>query len=702
MDFGGWNSLKQCNCNSTAMAIQTYQWRRRVKRKLEGDFEQREASNPAEAETDIGNELNALREALRSQHQAIEQLQSELEEERNASASAADETLAMILRLQKEKAEVRMEASQYKRFAEGKFAHDQEELMSFENLLYRKDQAVRALEFELLSFKHRMLSLGFEEFEDANIRSPERSGLNGREGCFSPSEYSCSRINSSAERVDSSDFWDGQTRDAVQCHAKEAKSERIRLDKWSDTVSPSRPQHEQGDIFFPEILLGHGLDSGPFNPLQSDGYPPLAQAKYVTLNGRHGWNKSDIDEAESMAMDAIEKSLADDNLTLWECVERLFQKVQQLEKRTHNDQLDIERIATKKVLQRNLAAYSASLRDGSNKSFQWLSSKGEAGEERSDGSDGLSNLNVDSSSLGEKVTECKNESDRKPGMSYLFEERDSPSHRPESQILTKKVLQTKPVPCSREGSKSSKSLSAEDEMVSDSLMVKEIVEENDKLDMEGRLTQEESITIKASFTQPMEDENNRNSSVSDVSDQENRSTRTRRCNSLKGNGVNMTVVNKEVITVHHDGHMYTAGHVVDSHPVELRPETECDSVQGEVKQLIQRIQSLEEERDSMRQAIQYLKGQNSRLAQLNRIAPEGYEGQTPSKSKNVTKRQPPPEGSSIFSLIKWIFSYILRINVWRCQSRYRHGIPLHSVGLQLLLDKTPKRAPGMFITRVGI
>jgi len=684
------------------MSVQTYPWRRRVKRKLEGDFERKEASTPEEAETDTGNELNALREALQSQHQAIEQLQSELEEERNASASAADETLAMILRLQKEKAEVQMEASQFKRFAEGKFAHDQEELMSFENLLYRKDQAIRALEFEHLSFKHRMLSLGFDEFDDGIIRSPESSGLNDREGCSSPAEYSRRRINSSAERVDSSDFWDGQTRDSVQSHAKEAKSGRICLDKWSDAASSSRPQHEQGETFFPEILLGHGLDSGPSNLLQSDDYSPLSQENYHTLNGMHGYNKSDIDEAESMAMDAIEKSLADDNLTLWECIERLFQRVQQLEKRTHNDQLDIEWVATKKVLQRNLTAYSTSLRDGSNTSFQRHSGKGEAGEESSDGSDGLSNLNVNSSSLGEKVTECENESDRNSGMSYLFEERDSSSQGHGSHILTKKVLQTKPVPCSREGSKSCQRLSAEDEVVSDSLMVKEMLEENDKLDMEGMLTPKESITINASFIQPTKDENNRKSSISDVSDQENRTTRSSRCNSLKRNGVDMTVVNKEVMSVHHDGQMYRAGHVVDSHPVELRPETECDSVQGEVKQLIRRIQSLEEERDSMRQAIQYMKGQNSRLAQLNRIAPEGYEGQTPNKNKNVTRRLPPPQGSSFFSIIKWVLSYILRINVWRCQSRYMHGIPLHSVGLRLLLDKTPKRRPGTFITRVGI
>ena len=42
------------------------------------------------------------------------------------------------------------------------------------------------------------------------------------------------------------------------------------------------------------------------------------------MNGRDGRNKYDIDGAESMAMDAIENSLEEDNLTLWECVERLF------------------------------------------------------------------------------------------------------------------------------------------------------------------------------------------------------------------------------------------------------------------------------------------------------------------------------------------------------------------------------------------
>jgi len=49
-------------------------------------------------------EVAALREALRQQARNVEELRAELEEERQAAASGADEALAMILRLQAEKA----------------------------------------------------------------------------------------------------------------------------------------------------------------------------------------------------------------------------------------------------------------------------------------------------------------------------------------------------------------------------------------------------------------------------------------------------------------------------------------------------------------------------------------------------------------------------------------------------------------------
>ena len=67
---------------------------------------------------------------------------------------------------------------------------------------------------------------------------------------------------------------------------------------------------------------------------------------------------------------------------------QLLKEVEGLEQKIFN----LFSYFSKKVLQKSLSAYSASLRDGSNKPFQRLSSRGEAGEERSDGSDGSSNL----------------------------------------------------------------------------------------------------------------------------------------------------------------------------------------------------------------------------------------------------------------------------------------------------------------------
>ncbi len=50
----------------------------------------------------------------------------ELEKERNASATAANEAMGMIVRFQEEKTAVLMEARQFQRVVEQKLMHDQE------------------------------------------------------------------------------------------------------------------------------------------------------------------------------------------------------------------------------------------------------------------------------------------------------------------------------------------------------------------------------------------------------------------------------------------------------------------------------------------------------------------------------------------------------------------------------------------------
>ncbi|XP_077215454.1 zein-binding protein (Protein of unknown function, DUF593) [Tasmannia lanceolata] len=109
-------------------------------------------------------EVSDLKETLLSQHQVIQKLSLELEREREASATAVNEALSMILRLQGERAAEKMEARQYKRMAEEKMDHAEESLAIFEEIMYRKDMEIASLEFQVEAYRHKLLSIGFSDF----------------------------------------------------------------------------------------------------------------------------------------------------------------------------------------------------------------------------------------------------------------------------------------------------------------------------------------------------------------------------------------------------------------------------------------------------------------------------------------------------------------------------------------------------------
>lgn len=74
----------------------------------------------------------ALRRLVKKERLRANSAYAELEEERMAAASAAEETMAMILRLQREKSAIEIEAKQYKRMAEQKQEFDKELIQSLE------------------------------------------------------------------------------------------------------------------------------------------------------------------------------------------------------------------------------------------------------------------------------------------------------------------------------------------------------------------------------------------------------------------------------------------------------------------------------------------------------------------------------------------------------------------------------------------
>ncbi|RID74071.1 hypothetical protein BRARA_B01187 [Brassica rapa] len=106
---------------------------------------------------------SGVRETMWAQQELLQKISQELDDEREASSSAASEALSMILRLQGEKAALEMETSQYKRMAEEKMCHAETSLTLFEDLIYNKEMEIASLSalgpFDGMSSERRSLLL---------------------------------------------------------------------------------------------------------------------------------------------------------------------------------------------------------------------------------------------------------------------------------------------------------------------------------------------------------------------------------------------------------------------------------------------------------------------------------------------------------------------------------------------------------------
>lgn len=102
---------------------------------------------------DEKNVIRLLEQALQGEKAACAALYMELEEERASAATAADEAMAMILRLQEDKASLEMESRQYERMMEEKYAYDEEEMNILKEILVRREREIHFLEKELGAYR---------------------------------------------------------------------------------------------------------------------------------------------------------------------------------------------------------------------------------------------------------------------------------------------------------------------------------------------------------------------------------------------------------------------------------------------------------------------------------------------------------------------------------------------------------------------
>lgn len=118
-------------------------------------------------------DMDSLRETLCAQQRLLQKLYNELDAEREASSTAASEALSMIIRLQGEKAAVKMEAEQYKRMVEEKMFHAEESLSIFEDIMYQKEMELAVLDYQVQAYRHKLISLGCVDPGNGEIKFPE-------------------------------------------------------------------------------------------------------------------------------------------------------------------------------------------------------------------------------------------------------------------------------------------------------------------------------------------------------------------------------------------------------------------------------------------------------------------------------------------------------------------------------------------------
>ncbi|MCL7022886.1 hypothetical protein MKW94_017040 [Papaver nudicaule] len=132
--------------------------------------------------------IEKLKAALKAEHKALTALYAELEEERSASAIAANQTMAMITRLQEEKSAMQMEALQYQRMMDEQSEYDQEALQLLNELMVKREREKQELERELDIYRKKVLLYENEKKMMKRKSNSGRSGTSSGSGNATDSE----------------------------------------------------------------------------------------------------------------------------------------------------------------------------------------------------------------------------------------------------------------------------------------------------------------------------------------------------------------------------------------------------------------------------------------------------------------------------------------------------------------------------------
>ncbi|WCJ25218.1 hypothetical protein M5689_007119 [Euphorbia peplus] len=158
----GSNEVEEERFPETPTSVDSYNY---LHKKTESGREE-SIDGSVSSEIDSGDPVRTVEKlstVLKSERKALNALYSELEEERSASAIAANQTMAMINRLQEEKAAMQMEALQYQRMMEEQSEYDQEALQLLNELMMKREREKHELERELEVYRKKVMDYEVKE-----------------------------------------------------------------------------------------------------------------------------------------------------------------------------------------------------------------------------------------------------------------------------------------------------------------------------------------------------------------------------------------------------------------------------------------------------------------------------------------------------------------------------------------------------------
>lgn len=176
-EFGGKSSSSSPNPGfrspQKAPALETHLKRNRVRE--DGGV----SPSPEERDEGIEDEVfdvMSLRKLVKMERQRFNAACAEIEKERVAASSAAEEAMAMILRLQSEKSSVEIEANQFRRMVEERQEYDHEEIESLRWTVLQLESHKSLLEQQLEIYREKLAQFMKEEEEEEEIDQIEVEG----------------------------------------------------------------------------------------------------------------------------------------------------------------------------------------------------------------------------------------------------------------------------------------------------------------------------------------------------------------------------------------------------------------------------------------------------------------------------------------------------------------------------------------------